>query len=153
MTIVHSAPSENPWIPPQVQALASRERQVASMVYVEGAITASEIERRLRPPARNATVRKMLSRLMEKGIVRREQNLRGRGRECIYLPAVTPLRARRTALMEVVSRYFDDSLEDLIAEARSLLTADADANADVERGEPVARRASRSVADRRGLAA
>jgi predicted transcriptional regulator len=116
------------WLPPQVRALADREREVASIVYRRGASTAIDVETRLSTRITNAAVRSMLVRLTKKGILRRERGTRGRGQQCVYLPAISLAEVKERAIRELASRYFQGSLLTLALEALDFMDAQSDAD-------------------------
>ncbi len=116
------------WLPPQVRALADREREVATIVYRRGASTAIDVEMRLSPRITNAAVRSMLVRLTKKGILLRERGARGRGQQCVYLPAITIADVKERAIRELASRYFEGSLVTLAREALDIGDAQAEAD-------------------------
>jgi predicted transcriptional regulator len=116
------------WLPPQVRALADREREVATIVYRRGASTAIDVENRLSPRITNAAVRSMLVRLTKKGILRRERGTRGRGQQCVYLPAMTLSDVKERAIRELAGRYFEGSLLTLALEALDCIEARSDAD-------------------------
>jgi predicted transcriptional regulator len=115
------------WLPPQVRALADREREVATIVYRRGASTAIDVENRLSPRITNAAVRSMLMRLTNKGILVRERSTRGRGQQCVYLPAITLADVKERAMRELAGRYFEGSLLTLALEALDFHGAQSDA--------------------------
>jgi predicted transcriptional regulator len=108
------------WLPPQVETLAKREREVATIVYQSGACTAFDVEQRLSSKLTNASVRTMLIRLMNKGILWRERPTRGRGQQCIFLPSITPAHVSERALAEVANRYFGGSLLSLASKVSEM---------------------------------
>jgi predicted transcriptional regulator len=95
---------------PQLEKLAWREREVATIVYRHGASTANEVQARLSGPISNGAVRSMLVRLVGKGILMRRWGKRGRGQEYVYLPVITPAEVKHRALVEVSEKYFEGSL-------------------------------------------
>jgi predicted transcriptional regulator len=107
----------DPWpsqiaLPPEVLALPPRLQEIARIVYDLGICTAIDVEERLSDRLANASVRLMLVRLTEKGILRRE-TARGQGRRCLYMPALDPSRVKECALAEVAARHFNGSLVSL----------------------------------------
>jgi predicted transcriptional regulator len=116
------------WLPPQVRALADREREVATIVYRRGASTAIDVENRLSPRITNAAVRSMLVRLTKKGILRRERGTRGRGQQCVYLPAIALADVKERAIRELAGRYFQGSLLTLALEALDFIEVRGDAD-------------------------
>jgi len=97
-------------LPPQVELLAAREREVATIVYLRGAQTAKDVRANLSLPVSDATVRTMLKRLIRKGILTRRWGGRGRGQQYLYGPVVTPEHVKRAALRQIAQHYFEGSL-------------------------------------------
>ena len=122
------ASSRFAWLPPQVRSLADREREVATIVYRRGASTAIDVETRLSAKITNAAVRSMLVRLTKKGVLVREGGTRGRGQQCVYLPAITLADVKERALRQLASRYFQGSLLTLALEAVNFIDAPGDAD-------------------------
>ncbi len=134
------------WLPPQVRALANREREVATIVYRRGASTAIDVENRLSPRITNAAVRSMLVRLIKKGILVRERGTRGRGQQCVYLPAITLPDVKERAIRELAGRYFEGSLLTLALEALDFMASPSDGDREL-RKLLAARRAGSSPID------
>jgi predicted transcriptional regulator len=103
------APAE-PWIPDQVEKLASREREVATLIYVHGQCTAKQVQARLSADLSNGAVRSMLVRLVSKGVLDRRWGKRGRSHEFVYLPAITSKKIKLDAIRRLTAEYFDGSL-------------------------------------------
>ena len=122
------ASSRFAWLPPQVRSLADREREVATIVYRRGASTAIDVETRLSARITNAAVRSMLVRLTKKGILVREGGTRGRGQQCVYLPAITLADVKERALRQLASRYFQGSMLTLALEAANFIDGPDDAD-------------------------
>ena len=121
------------WLPPQVRSLADREREVATIVfYRRGASTAIDVENGLSPRITNAAVRSMLVRLIKKGILVREQSTRGRGQQCVYLPAITLPDVKERAIRELAGRYFEGSLLTLALEALDFMASPSDGDRELE---------------------
>lgn len=96
---------------PQLQKLAWREREIATLVYRHGACTAKDVEAHLSKPMSNSAVRSILVRLVRKHIlVRRRGDKRGQGQEHYYLPAITSADVKQRALIELSEKYFEGSL-------------------------------------------
>jgi BlaI family penicillinase repressor len=94
--------------PAQPRALARRERQIMDVVYRLGAATAAEVAAALPDPPGYSSVRTMLSILETKGHLRHES----RANRYVYLPVVPRTTARRRALRDLVSTFFDGSPKD-----------------------------------------
>jgi predicted transcriptional regulator len=93
-----------------VRKLASRERQIAAIIYERGCMTAKELEQLLEPRLSNGAIRSMLLRLVHKGILRRHSGKVGRGQSFVYVPAITPQETKERALTRLSQDYFDGSL-------------------------------------------
>jgi predicted transcriptional regulator len=85
--------------------LAPRERQIVDMLYVHGPSTVGDICEALPVELSASAVRAMLTRLEGKGYVRRQASDRG----FLYAPAVPESTARKSALKQVVSTFFNGS--------------------------------------------
>ena len=85
--------------------LAPRERQIVDMLYVHGPSTVGDICAALPVELSASAVRAMLTRLEGKGFVRRQASERG----FLYAPAVPESAARKSALSQVVSTFFNGS--------------------------------------------
>jgi predicted transcriptional regulator len=85
--------------------LAPRERQIVDMLYVHGPSTVGDICEALPVELSASAVRAMLTRLEGKGFVRRQASDRG----FLYAPAVPESAARKSALSQVVSTFFNGS--------------------------------------------
>jgi predicted transcriptional regulator len=85
--------------------LAPRERQIVDMLYVHGPSTVGDICEALPVELSASAVRAMLTRLEGKGFVRRQASERG----FLYAPAVSESAARKSALKQVVSTFFNGS--------------------------------------------
>lgn len=116
-----TSPTFANWIPPQVQLLASREREVATIVYSRGPSTARDIQERLSSVITNTAVRSMLVRLVAKGILDRCAGGRGKGQQYIYLPKITPTQLKKQALRQIAEQYFDGSLVSVAVGALELI--------------------------------
>jgi BlaI family penicillinase repressor len=81
------------------------------VVYQRGRATASEIHQAIPDPPSYSAVRATLRVLEEKGHVKhQEEDLR-----YVYVPTLTPERARRSALRHVVDTFFNGSVEQVVA--------------------------------------
>ncbi len=95
----------------KLQSLSRRERQIMDVVYQRGRATASEIHQAIPDPPSYSAVRATLRVLKEKGHVKhQEEDLR-----YVYVPTLTPERARRSALRHVVDTFFNGSVEQVVA--------------------------------------
>jgi predicted transcriptional regulator len=96
---------------PLLTNLAPREQEVATIVYLNANITASELESALSSPISNAAIRSMLNRLVAKGVLQRRK---GEGKSYfIYSPAVLLPEMQERALERAVGDYFGGSLSEV----------------------------------------
>lgn len=107
------APLGFSYIPPQVEQLAWRERQIASIVYNFGYATAKDVEAQLSESVSNGAVRSMLVRLVRKGILRRRPGKRGAGCADVFIAALSIDHARTRALAKLAEDFFGGSLSEL----------------------------------------
>jgi predicted transcriptional regulator len=91
--------------------LSRRERQVMNIIYARGHATAAEIHEALPDPPTFSATRAVIRTLEEKGhISHQEQGLR-----YVYRPVVPPEKARRSAVSQLVSTFFQGSPTRLMA--------------------------------------
>src|SRR5437588_7881991 len=91
--------------------LGARERQIMDAVYRLGRATVSEVRAELPDPPTYSAVRGMLRFLEDKGLLRHEQD----GVRYVYIPTVTPAKARRSALRHLVRTFFGGSAQQAVA--------------------------------------
>ena len=77
------------------------------ILYRRGQATAAEVLEELLDPPSNATVRTILRVLEQKGHVKHEYD----GPRFLYSPRVSRERAKRSAAKNLLSTFFDGSLE------------------------------------------
>jgi predicted transcriptional regulator len=86
--------------------LSKRERQIMDIVYRLGKATVADVEAGLPDTPGNSTVRKLLSILERKGLLRHEGE---RGGRYLFFPIVPVDEASESALDHVVSTFFQGS--------------------------------------------
>jgi len=89
------------------QNLSRRERQVMDILFRRGEATVADVMGDLPDPPTYSAVRSVLRILVEKDLVTHRED----GPRYVYLPAVSPNRARDEALSHVVRTFFDGSTE------------------------------------------
>ena len=87
--------------------LSRRERQIMDIIYKRGLATAAEIHAEMADAPSYSTVRTILKVLKEKGHVRHKQD----GPRYVYHPTTSPERAKRSALQQLLTTFFDGSIE------------------------------------------
>jgi len=113
-------PADHPPVelPPSVECLARRERELAATIYTHGPMTAEGLREKLSLEITNAAIRSMLSRLCRKGILKRRaedgrEQARGQGKAFLYLPLITPDLVRRQAMEQLAKDFFEGSMLDV----------------------------------------
>lgn len=91
--------------------LSRRERQILEILYRLGQATAKEVQENLPDPPSYSAVRALLATLEGKEMVRHSKE----GRRYVYKPAITPRKAKRTALDSLLRTYFKGKPENLVA--------------------------------------
>jgi predicted transcriptional regulator len=92
------------------QNLSRRERQVMDILFRRGEATVAEVMAELPDPPSYSAVRSVLRILVAKDVVTHRED----GPRYVYLPAVSPNRAREEALLHVVRTFFDGSAEQAV---------------------------------------
>ncbi|MDE0596211.1 MAG: BlaI/MecI/CopY family transcriptional regulator [Akkermansiaceae bacterium] len=91
--------------------VSRRERQILEILYRLGQATAKEVQDNLPDPPSYSAVRALLATLEGKEMVRHSKE----GRRYVYKPAITPKKAKRTALDSLLRTYFGGKPENLVA--------------------------------------
>jgi BlaI family transcriptional regulator, penicillinase repressor len=92
-------------------ALSRRERQIMEIVYSRGRATAGEIHRDLPDPPTYSTVRTLLKVLEEKGLLSHASD----GPRYVYSPCISPERAKRSAIEQLLRTFFNNSAANAMA--------------------------------------
>ena len=82
-----------------------REREVMDIIYRDGKVTAAEVLAAMADPPSYSSVRSTLAILEQKGHLQHEAD----GNRYVYFPTVRRAQARRSALNQLISTFFDDS--------------------------------------------
>lgn len=85
--------------------LSRRERQIMDILMEQGACSAKDVLERLPDPPSYSSVRALIARLVEKGVVSFEMQ----GNKHIYSPAVAEEKARESAITRLVKIFFKGS--------------------------------------------
>jgi predicted transcriptional regulator len=96
---------------PEPSELSRRERQIMDAVFALGEATVNKVVESIPSPPTAMAVRRMMHILEEKGYLRRRE----RGREVVYAPRQTKVKAGRRAFENVLETFFGGSLEDALA--------------------------------------
>lgn len=95
----------------QDNTLARRERQVMEILYRLGKASAQDILDAMPDPPSYSAVRALLSTMVEKDLLRHSRE----SRRYVYQPVVSEKRAKRSALRQLLSTFFDGRPENLVA--------------------------------------
>lgn len=93
------------------ETLARRERQVMDILYRKGEATAQEVMEDMADPPTYSAVRALLATMMEKELISHRKD----SRRYVYRPAVPEKKAKRSALKQLLSTFFDGKPEKLVA--------------------------------------
>jgi BlaI family transcriptional regulator, penicillinase repressor len=85
--------------------LSRREREIMEIVYRRGSATAADVMKDLADPPSYSAVRATMRILEEKGHLRHQVE----ATRYLYLPTVSPERAQRAALKDLVRTFFRGS--------------------------------------------
>lgn len=99
-----------------------RERQILEIVYRLGRASVADVRESLPDPPTYSAVRAMLGKLRDKGHLTQEVD----GPRYVYRPAVSPERARRTAIRNLVDTFFDGSVDRAVVALANLSNTDLD---------------------------
>jgi len=95
----------------RTQQMTRRERQIVDILYRLEEATAAEVREHLPDPPTYSTVRKLLSILEDKKLIRHIE----RNRRYVFLPAKSKRVARRHALKHLIETFFDNSTEGVLS--------------------------------------
>jgi len=87
--------------------LSRRERQIMDILYRRGQATAGEVQTALDDPPTYSTVRTLLRVLKDKGHVQQKAD----GPRYVYSPTVSPRKAKRRALENLIATFFEGSAD------------------------------------------
>ena len=91
--------------------LTRREREIMNALFALGnRASAEEIRERLTNPPGDSSVRVMLTRLEQKGLLKHQQD----GLRYLYSATIAPSVAKRSALQQFVDTFFSGSMTDMV---------------------------------------
>jgi len=91
--------------------LSRRERQIMEILYRRGKMSVSGIREAMEDPPSYSAVRALLRVLEEKGHVKHQ----AKDLKYVYMPVVTPDKAKRSAVKHLLDTLFPDSPEQVVA--------------------------------------
>jgi BlaI family penicillinase repressor len=109
-------------LPPEIDALAPRMREIARIVYLRGGATAREVQDDVDDPLTICGIRTLMNRLAKRGLVKRRRS--GRHTEILYLPTILTDGLRRIALRQLIMRSFGGSTASALQTMLQLISSD-----------------------------
>lgn len=94
-----------------MQTLSRRERQILDILYRVGRASAAEIQAEMEEAPSYSAIRTFLRILEEKGHIRHESD----GPRYVYVPIVSPQKARVSALRHLLNTFFNGSAAEAAA--------------------------------------
>lgn len=91
--------------------LSRRERQIMDAIFTLGEATVNQVVQLIPEAPTPMAVRRMMHILEQKGHLKRRES----GREVVYSPRQTKVKAGRHALEQVLDVFFGGSLEEALA--------------------------------------
>jgi len=91
--------------------LSKRERQIMEAIYSRKSAAAAEVRSAIPDPPSYSAVRATLEVLVDKGLLTHRRE----GRRYVYIPTISPGRARQAAIRQLLETYFGDSVEAVVA--------------------------------------
>lgn len=91
-------------------SFSKRERQIMNIIYKKGCASVAEIQEELPDKVNYSTVRALLRILTEK----KHLTCESQGTKYIYYPVVPKENAAKNAIKELMSTFFNDSLEEAV---------------------------------------
>ncbi|MDP0490253.1 MAG: BlaI/MecI/CopY family transcriptional regulator [Verrucomicrobiota bacterium JB023] len=91
--------------------LSRRERQILDIIYRLGEATAQDVQDNLPDPPSYSAVRALLVTLENKGMLKHTKS----GRRYLYHPAISEDSAKRSAIKNLLSTFFQGKPENLVA--------------------------------------
>lgn len=122
--------------PKTTNDLTRRERQIMDIIYQKGCATAQEVLENLPQPPSYSAVRAMLRILEEKGLLKHKQE----GPRYVFLPRVSRERAKKSAMKNLLSTFFDGSPESAMATLLDVSASDL-SDEELDRLEELIRKA------------
>jgi BlaI family penicillinase repressor len=92
------------------QDLSKRERQIMQVIYRRSSASVSEVLSEIPSPPSYSAVRSIMNILVQKGLLRRTRN----GKKYLYLPTVSQKKAMHSEVKQLMSTYFEGSLENVV---------------------------------------
>lgn len=96
---------------PRRAEFSKREKEIMDVIYRRGTATAAEVHEGMAESPSYSAVRATLRILEDKGHLRHEDD----GVRYVYAPTMARSRASKNALEHLVSTFFDDSAEKVVA--------------------------------------
>jgi len=102
------------------QDLSKRERQILRVIYDLGQASAVDVEEQIPDGPSYSTIRKLLSILEQKGLVRHTE----KDRRYIYHPVLSRSKAQSSALRHLMKSLFENSAESVVSTLMDISASD-----------------------------
>ena len=87
--------------------LSKRERQIMEVIYRRKSASVKEVLDEIPNPPTYSAVRSILNILEEKRFLKHSKQ----GKKYVYSPTISPRKATKSAVKQLLTTYFDNSLE------------------------------------------
>src|SRR5215216_5341323 len=104
--------------------LSRRERQIMEILFQQGPTTAEQVRQSMADPPSYSAVRAMLRVLEEKGHVCHVQQ----GPRYLHMPIISSEKAQQSALKNVMTTFFNGSVEQVVAALLDLSSSELSAS-------------------------
>jgi predicted transcriptional regulator len=95
----------------KAETLSRREREMMNIIFRTGSATATEVMEGMAEPPSYSAVRATLRVLEQKGHLRHQHD----GTRYVYTPTVNKEKARKSALDQLLTTFFDGSAANVVA--------------------------------------
>ena len=90
--------------------LSRRERQIMQVIYRHSNATVSDVLSEIPSPPTYSAIRSIMNILVSKGLLTRTRS----GKKYVYYPTISQKNAMHSAMKQVMTTYFGDSLESTV---------------------------------------
>lgn len=91
--------------------LSKRERQIMDIIYKKEQLSAKQVQSEMSDAPGYSAIRTLLKILVNKGFLK----IKKEGLKYIYFPVISKKKASALALKELITTYFDNSMEEAVA--------------------------------------
>lgn len=91
--------------------LSKREREIMDILIQKSEATVADVISYMRNPSSYSSIRTILTIMFQKGFLLRRKS----GKKYVYSPAISRKNAQSSAVKQLLSTYFDNSLETAVS--------------------------------------